>query len=109
MNGIEILNTMEVAVDSGFNITAALITLFIIIIIGTIFAIREDEVVIISFATLIGIILALGMGYILADESKTEIQYQVTISDEVSMNDFMEKYEIVNIEGKIYTVKEKEK
>jgi hypothetical protein len=33
--------------------------------------------------------------------------YKVIISDEVSMNEFMGKYEILNQDGKIYTVKEK--
>ena len=33
--------------------------------------------------------------------------YKVTISDEVSMNEFMDKYEILNQDGKIYTVKER--
>lgn len=35
-------------------------------------------------------------------------EYKVTIDDSVSMNEFQEKYEIVKIEGKIYTIKEKE-
>ena len=33
--------------------------------------------------------------------------YKVTISDEVSMNEFMDKYEILTQDGKIYTVKER--
>lgn len=33
--------------------------------------------------------------------------YKVTISDEVNMNDFMNKYEILEQEGKIYIVKER--
>jgi Na+/melibiose symporter-like transporter len=35
-------------------------------------------------------------------------RYKVTISDEVSMNDFLERYEIVDQEGKIYTVRERD-
>ena len=35
-----------------------------------------------------------------------ETQYKVTISDEVSMNDFLERYEFISQEGKIYTVRE---
>ena len=33
--------------------------------------------------------------------------YKVTIADEVSMNEFMDRYEILNQDGKIYTVKER--
>lgn len=34
-------------------------------------------------------------------------EYKVTISDEVSLNEFYDKYEIVDQEGKIYTIKER--
>ena len=37
-----------------------------------------------------------------------ETQYKVVIDDSVSMNDFIEKYEIIDQDGKIYTVREKE-
>ena len=37
-----------------------------------------------------------------------EKHYQVTIEDSVSMNEFLEKYEIVDQEGQIITVKERE-
>ena len=36
-----------------------------------------------------------------------EYHYKVTIDDSVSMNEFLDKYEILDREGKIYTVKEK--
>lgn len=51
-------------------------------------------------------------GMALADAFKTptkyEYQYKVTISPEVSMVTFMDKYEIVDTEGRIYTVRERE-
>ena len=37
----------------------------------------------------------------------SHIEYKVTIDDSVSMNEFLDKYEILGQEGKIYTVKEK--
>jgi hypothetical protein len=39
--------------------------------------------------------------------SVNHIEYKVTIDDSVSMNEFLDKYEILDQEGKIYTVKEK--
>lgn len=36
-----------------------------------------------------------------------ETQYQVLIDESVSMSDFFERYEIIEQEGKIYTIKEK--
>lgn len=44
-------------------------------------------------------------------KSKTDvnyIEYKVTIDDSVSMNEFLDKYEFFDQEGKIYTVKERE-
>lgn len=37
-----------------------------------------------------------------------ETRYQVLIDETVSMTEFFEKYEIIEQEGKIYTIKEKE-
>ena len=34
------------------------------------------------------------------------IKYKVTISEEVSMTEFYEKYEIIDVDGAIYTIKE---
>ena len=41
-------------------------------------------------------------------EECSHIEYKVTIDDSVSMNEFLDKYEIIDQEGKIYTVKERE-
>lgn len=35
------------------------------------------------------------------------IKYKVTISEEVSMVEFYEKYEIIDVDGMIYTIREK--
>ena len=35
--------------------------------------------------------------------------YKVTTTDTVNMNDFTDMYEIIEVEGKIYTVKIREK
>ena len=40
---------------------------------------------------------------------KYETYYQVTIDGSVSMNEFQSKYDIIKVEGKIYTVKEVDK
>ena len=37
------------------------------------------------------------------------IEYQVTISDSVNLNEFLEHYEIIDQQGKIYTIKERDK
>lgn len=40
-------------------------------------------------------------------EKNYETRYQVTVNDSVSMNEFQSKYEIIEVEGKIYTVRER--
>ena len=62
----------------------------------------------------LGVILGAWVGALgaLIGEYETDtvdhIEYKVTIDDSVSMNEFLDKYEIIDQEGKIYTVKEKE-
>ena len=36
------------------------------------------------------------------------IEYKVTVSEDVNFNEFMNKYEVVDQDGKIYTVKDRE-
>ena len=54
----------------------------------------------------------IGFLFVFLTEHKTDtvdyIEYKVTISDEVNFNNFSDKYEILDQEGKIYTVKERE-
>lgn len=45
----------------------------------------------------------------LIPEKKYETRYEVTVDDSVSMNEFQNKYEIIKVDGKIYTVKERVK
>lgn len=62
-----------------------------------------------SISTAIFIIVAGALAVILfcnIPEKKYETRYQVTVDDSVSMNEFQSKYEIIEVEGKIYTVRE---
>lgn len=87
MTGVEILATQEVATAFTFNSTSFCIVLGIFIV-G-------------------GFLLGAVAGIVECDcPSEYETQYKVTISDEVSMNEFLERYEIIDQEGKIYTVRE---
>lgn len=58
-------------------------------------------------AAIFGMLFGGVVGSLAAAPAEYETQYKVTISDEVSMNDFLEKYGIVDQEGKIYTVVER--
>lgn len=43
----------------------------------------------------------------LIPEDEYETHYQVIVDNSVSMNEFQNKYEIIEVEGKIYTVRER--
>lgn len=115
MSGVKILSIIENPINI-FNGTAAAIGFIISFIIclacGIYITAESGEYVAgasLVFAGIIyGIILGFQIGTIFATESgEVETTYKVLISDEVLMNDFMDKYEIIDQEGKIYTVRER--
>ena len=115
MTGIEILASQEVATAWTYNWAVfwipACALMIIFVAIGIWEAIQECNVVyffmVLLFGTIISFFGGLGVVGITETPIAYETQYKVTISDEVSMNDFLECYEIVSQEGKIYTVRER--
>lgn len=110
MTGVEILSIGEIGVDPTFNwLMAILGGGFIGLVIGFMGAAMEDSV---GFGTILFIAIFIVTGVIIgfgdARPTRYVPTYKVVISDEVSMNDFMEKYEILEQDGRIYTVKERE-
>ena len=117
MTGVEILSSAEVASEFAFNWTAFWIafgiTLAFCLFMG-IWYVANGECIwwLIVITSLIGIIGGMMLGCLWGTICETtttyEIHYKVTIDDSVSMNEFLDKYEILDQEGKIYTVKERE-
>lgn len=116
MPGVEILHSSEVLVSGGPNEEIAIITFimctFIGFIIGAIMSfISVDEGFVIG-GSIIGFIFGIILGALTGEISSVpevyETHYKVFVSDETSINEFFEHYEIIDQEGKIYTVKEKE-
>lgn len=116
MNGVEILTSEEVVVKSAFNWNAWFITfaaVFVVfIVVGLIMSLRENEDAPLFVFAIFGVVSGLLLGCIPGVEMPTpteyKTQYEVTISDDVSMNEFMEKYEIIEQDGKLYTVRERD-
>ena len=115
MYGVEILAMEEVAVEFAFNWTACLIAVFSIFVfmvaVGTVISIASYDWsnigIGIIFGILFGILLGVLTGNALETPTEYATQYKVIISDEVSLNDFNDKYEIVDQDGKIYIVRER--
>ena len=119
MNGVEILSQSEVVTASAFNwlvFSIIAVILFVIIGIGVYLLVRMEigSSKIGNIASSIGVALILSFmfgglaGGVTSTPTEYETQYKVTIDDSVSMNEFLDKYEILDQEGKIYTAKERE-
>ena len=114
MTGVEILAMEEVVASSTFNWLTFWIVVAICagvgLVAGVIVGLIENEVIPSVVLFILTTIFGLMFGAIAGAEdsipTEYETQYKVTISDEVPMNEFLERYEIVDQEGKIYTVRE---
>ena len=118
IKGIEVLSQTEVSTDKEINLIVFW-TIVIAFFVGTfvycyveIVPDRPSEwvasIVIAILSAIIGCIFGYIIGMATGTPTDYETHYKVVISDEVQMNDFFKNYEIVNQDGKIYEIKEKE-
>lgn len=117
MTGVDILSSSEVGCNPepmwGLSLIIGGVLFFIFAIIGvTRWCKYIDFKEFIGF-TLIGLLFG---GFMCAfsleitnefNYTDTQTQYKVTISEEVNFVEFNEKYEIIDQEGKIYTIIER--
>lgn len=116
MTGVEILATEEVGINFVFNWTAFWIVASILfgacLVIGTIISIVNYDwsglVIGLVLGMIFGSIFGCFVGACQQKPIEYETHYKVTISDEVPMNEFTEKYEIIDQDGKIYTIRERD-
>ena len=117
MTGVEILAMEEVAVAFGFNWPAFWTIMGLLTFAGFVLdlVIAEKNAYdwqVIPALALVGIICGLliggPIGFASGEPTAYETQYKVTVSDEVPMNEFFAQYEIIDQEGKIYIVRERD-
>ena len=73
-------------------------------------AFREYKyIIILSLCSILLIFTTIISGIFISKKIHTITCYKVTISDEVSFNEVLEKYDIIDQEDLIYTITEKEK
>lgn len=110
MTGIEILS-VETIDDSAFLIFLGIFSMCIMALtLGfVVSALLEREYGIAIVFTLLAIVaLVLATSAFVEASEAPRTYYKVTIDDSVSMNEFMKKYEIIQTDGKIYTIIEKD-
>ena len=115
LNGIEVLNESYLSNGSDYSNNS---NLCIFMLMGTIilFGIGlcmawtsySNKIKSIGVFIMICSFVCHILSIIYSNQSSDIKQYQVTISDDVSMTEFNEKYEVIKVEGKIYTIREKE-
>lgn len=121
MNGVEILATEKVVSEYGYTANHFWIGFFIMVGIGIFISIlilfdedydTTDKVTGIIMTLFFCVAIAYPIGLLTKELGSKpiayETRYKVTISDKVKMNEFYERYKIINQEGKIYTVEERE-
>jgi uncharacterized protein YqgC (DUF456 family) len=114
MNGINILNSTEVVVESTSNYwLAGIVWILVIIACGMIAYGLEDynrgEAAMAGclIGAMIGLLFWVMTCAMTSTPTVQEVQYEITIDDSVSMKEFTNKYEIIEQRGEIYVVREK--
>lgn len=116
MTGVEILAMEEVAVAFGWNIWGTLfgfiVAAGIFSLVGLLIGAAEGPgsgwIVFVSGTLIAGLLIGLALGSTGGEPTAYETQYKITVSDKVSMNEFLKRYEIISQEGKVYTVRERD-
>jgi len=112
MDGIEVLNQIEITKNPDWAASLRTILIIVIVIGAIIFiisAITDLELlgIITGILEIVLVLACLGLAFI--QEPTGKYEYQVLINEDISMLEFYGKYEIIDQEGKIFTIREKEK
>ena len=109
MDGVIILNSYESLTNFGsILLMSILCAWFFAVAIVALFALLKygcDSWK--EFAILIICVVLAVVCVCLIPEDKYETCYQVTVDNSISMNEFQNNYEIIEVEGKIYTIRER--
>ena len=115
MSGVEILASEQVVAKYGISnatIYTMLIIIGIAIFLGVLESIKRHDWNHLLFYMFVGVCVSLLIGSTVQEETKKpleyETQYKLIISDKVLMNEFYDKYEIIEQEGRIFTVRKRE-
>lgn len=103
MQGIEVLNTYLVTTNTQFEAGMCFVIGGLFLILGFLLLYDAEPSGFFPLLLSIGMIVIGIVAW--NDPGTTTTYYDVTISDEVNFNDFYEKYEVIEVNGQIYTLK----
>lgn len=111
MNGVEVLAVGEMGVGAAFNWPIGIIGGILLGVLMALYSAFQDDGdwplgIIMGVGSAILFCVMLGNAY--PNPTHTVPVYKVSISAETKMEEFLDKYEIIEQDGKIFTVKEKD-
>ena len=119
MKGVTILNSMEVVAETAHGWNTTCTVSFCIMMAGLLLLLSmlwvsskwHKEVFNVLYFIggamfVFGLVFTI-LFYRIENPIAYKTQYQVTADDSVTLNEFLENYNIISIDGKIYTVEEK--
>ena len=110
MEGIEVLSVGSIGINQVFNWDVAIAGgIFLGIILSVWIGLATESVVggLIGFL-IMGAFFGVLLGANVEEYADTVPTYKVTVSDTISINEFYERYEVLEQDGKIFTIKERE-
>lgn len=111
MNGVEILSSETIynPILPEYWLGIGLGCAFIIVVVMA-FCFANEHIILgfICMVLSVSFMFVGSLGGICRKTDIDHIEYKVIVDDSVSMNEFLNKYELLEQDGKIYTVKERE-
>lgn len=107
MSGIEILNSIEMTTLPAWANIIIILSILICLLFLLIGEGDNEAQCILVILSILAIFIIILISPIISIPDGTK--YQVLIDEEVNLVEFNEKYEILGVEGKIYTIKERDK
>ena len=110
LDGINVLNEYFIMKEfPPFLFFAPLVCLIVGILIASLGAKLEfTPLVVVGILVIFLTLLPLSLGINVSNQPSDIKEYQVTIDNSVSMVDFTSKYDIIRVDGEIYTIREKD-
>lgn len=109
MEGIEVLSIGSIGVNQVFNWDAAIIGGLVLGFLCSLYGFfsTDSPLVGIAIFVIMGLFFGFVLGISVEKYADTVPTYKVTVNDTISINEFYERYEVLEQDGKIFTIKEK--